>query len=116
MNEDQEYFNECMNAIFFFYKEKILLSDLTNLPTDEEMQNFPPDQIEKKYNHFHLSFITPDLPRQREYAIEIWKNWRTNFDKLFPNKHIEIQITDDGSEVTLWVYCLKNLNAFSISD
>jgi len=102
--EDLEYYKYCLNADFFLYKGKFLLSDLINLPPEEELKKFKAYQIEKNYNHFHMLFISQNIDKQKKYALDIWEKWRSLFNKKFPQEIIEIQITDDGHEIIISVY------------
>jgi len=107
MEDDLEYYEQCLEADFFIYNNKILLSDLEHLPKEKEISKLLKEsssyEIEKYYNHFHMCFITTDIDKQRKFAIEIWNTWRLNLTKKFPNEHIEIQLVDNGSEIILYV-------------
>ncbi len=109
MKKDLEYYNDCLDAKFFIYKDKVLVSDIVNLPSDFELKMKNTNEIERKYNHFHICFISSDIEEQKKFAINIWERWRKNLTMRFPHEQIEIQITDDGHEIILWVYRLAKI-------
>ena len=105
--EDLEKLNFYLCAKFEFY-ESILTSNVIRIPSHQELNNLlfslKKREIEYLYNHFHMSAITENTNKQREYAILIWKNWRLFFSKNMPEKNIMIEINDCNFEVIIYVY------------
>ncbi len=48
--------------------------------------------------------ISEDIKRQQSYAIEIWKKWRSYFNKEMATKKIIIEICDSGTEITIYLF------------
>jgi hypothetical protein len=92
---------------FYFY-EGILFSNIVKQPNSTELnnlkKNYTKQQFEKLYNHFHLNGITEDPNSQRQFAVQIWTDWRDFFSANYPDKVIIIDIIDFGIEVILYVY------------
>ena len=107
LEEEIEEFQFYLNAKFDFHKS-ILFSSAVKKPNDPHLDELKSEckkiEIEKLYNHFHMSFITHDLEKQRYYANELWKKWRDFFNKAFPEKAIVIEICDYGQETIITVY------------
>ena len=109
--DDLEKFNFYLNAEFELV-ESILFSNIVHKPSMHEINNMidsiGKNKIERLYNHFHMSAITDDSYKQREYSIAIWQKWRLYFSKHMPKKKIAIEIYDYEVEVILCVYELTN--------
>lgn len=109
--DDLEYFQECLEAEFFLYKEKLLVSSIVHIPSNQALSKlfakYSLYEVEKYLNHFHMCFISDDLEIQKNCAIQIWETWRKFFHKKFSNEQIEIQLADTGSEIILTVHRLN---------
>jgi hypothetical protein len=106
-NDDLEKFNFYLHARFELFSS-ILLSSLIMKPSEREINKtiskIGKFETERLYNHFHMSAITNDATRQREYAVRLWNQWRTFFFNEMPHKNIVIEIIDQGNETILYVY------------
>ena len=95
-------------AAKFELHESILLSSLVKNPSDSErkdlMLRFKKNEIERLYNHFHMSAISENLIMQKEYALVLWSKWRMFFDMKMPEKNIIIEISDQKFEIIIYVY------------
>lgn len=105
--EDREKYQFYLNAKFEFC-ESLLFSNLVRKPSTSELfkmkSKLNKNEIERLYNHFHISAISENINKQREYAIEIWKIWRLFFIKEMRDKNIVIEIHDSGNEIIIYVY------------
>jgi hypothetical protein len=105
--DDLEKFKFYLGAKFEFC-HGILFSNVVRKPSFEELagitQKMRKNEIERLYNHFHMSSITDNITRQNHYCIEIWKQWRFFFNQNMPKKQIIIEIIDQISEIIIYVY------------
>src|SRR5690349_22545750 len=117
--DDLEKFHFYLNAEFEL-SESILLSNIVHKPSMHEINNMissiGKNKVERLYNHFHMSTITGNPSKQREYSIAIWKKWRFYFNEQMPKKKIVIEIYDYEIEVILCVYELSDNSAQSNMD
>lgn len=71
--DDLEKLEFYMNATFDFF-DSILFSSIITIPSKAYLNDLKNDmdyyEIEKFYNHIHLTAITTDPKRQREYACK----------------------------------------------
>jgi hypothetical protein len=105
--EDLEKYCFYLNAKFDFF-ENLLFSNLVQKPSSAELykikSKLKKQEIERLYNHFHISAISENINKQREYVVELWKNWRSFFDTKMQDKTIIIEIYDSGNEVIVYIY------------
>jgi len=106
-SDDLEKFEFYLDGEFEFIEE-LLFSNLVKRPQKEDLSalivKLKKHEIEKLYNHFHMSAITFDLKKQREYATKLWEKWRADFDASIDKNHLVIEVFDDGSETTVYVF------------
>src|ERR1700689_2614220 len=83
-NDDLEKLEFYLGAKFQFH-DSILFSNLVKKQSGKELitliNALGKYEVERLYNHFHISAITENADRQREYSIELWKKWRSLFSK-----------------------------------
>lgn len=105
--EDLEKYQFYLNAKFEFY-DSLLFSNLVKKPSSSELvkikSKLKKNEIERLYNHFHMSAVSANINKQREYAIEIWKKWRLFFVKEMLDKNVIIEIYDSGYEIIIYAY------------
>jgi hypothetical protein len=96
-----------LNSGFCFF-EAVLFSNSVRKPEicelNKMVSKFGKKEVEFFYNHFHMSAITNDLNRQRDYSVMLWNKWRSFFNQKMPINQIAIEICDLGNEIILYVY------------
>ena len=106
-SEDLEKYQFYLDAKFEFH-ESLLFSNLVKKPSLTDFidirSKLRKNEIERLYNHFHISAISENINKQREYVIEIWKKWRLFFEQEMQGKNIVIEIYDSENEVIIYVY------------
>src|SRR5262245_46222496 len=106
-DDDLEKLKVYLGAKFEFFNH-ILFSNVVRKPALPQLleisQKMNKNEIERLYNHFHMSSITDNIIRQKQYCIEIWSQWRSFFNKHMPEKQIIIEIVDQTSEIIMYVY------------
>ena len=107
MINDDEKLKFYLGANFFIY-EKYLFSNLVRKPSPADLQELNKsmsiEDIEKLYNHFHMSALTEDIEIQRKLAAEISTKWRLFIDKELPNEPVSIRIAEEEGEVVIYVF------------
>lgn len=106
-SEDLEKFEFYLKAKFEFC-DSLLFSNLVKKPAYTQIKELKNKlskfEIERLYNHFHISAISKNIKKQREYATEIWKKWRSVFDQEMQDRNIVIEIHDLMNEIIIYVY------------
>lgn len=107
MIEDEDKFNFYLNAKFEIV-HSLLFSNIIRKPSSKEITELKEKmsflQIERLYNHIHLSALSAEKDTQVECAIKIWKKWRQFFNHNLKNCKIIIEISDHELETIIYVY------------
>ena len=108
---DQEKLQCYLNASFDFFQNLLFLNFIRR-PNSQDLSElrlrYRKHELERLYNHVHLSAISENAMTQQKYAIEIWKAWRLFLSDHFPEKKFCVNIEDFGSEIVIYVYQAQN--------
>ena len=95
-------------AAKFELHESVFLPSLVINPSYKEIKDLflklKKNEIERLYNHFHMSAISENLIMQKEYALVLWSKWRMFFDREMPERNIIIEISDQKCEIIIYIY------------
>ncbi len=106
MEDDLEKLEFYKTATFSIYRN-IIFSSIV-LSSEDEINELrtgrKKKEIETYLNHFHLSAISLNLDRQREYAFILSQTWRASLNKNFPDKNIAIETKEYPQEIIMFVF------------
>lgn len=108
--EDIEKLN-FYKAAKFFIRDGYLFNTFSHLPSQVEFEElkkeYSKNELEKLYNHIHLSSITDNFYEQIDLGHVISKSWRRTLSMGIPEVDCIIELIDDGYEVVIYVSQFK---------